>query len=479
MNDQEQQDEHGGRAGPDAVHEDAVDVDGNDDEDDDEVLEDDDASGGESTDNEEDEDDGSSLFSSSSFATTSSSSSPSVDSDLESNWDSAEEEQEPHPPSSQRLICFDCLAGAVEDLDSREVGNIPVGYLVIQVPDEESRGPAVVVAHEEGDGEDDELAHSELFGRFVRLLRGPGLGRVLGHLILKRFALDQEERFRPTDVSRMFGNVFLSHPSLKMIRLQDCTLPSSCLKLLAAIPPASRLRELDLDCCEVDTTGLSHLASMIRGNAPLWHLLVHPKGQGLNPDDCRLLCESVCCNRHLRSLDIAVNTIRADTLERVAESPASPLRILSITFNDFTEEGIQSLMRQLRTNTQMFELRLIAPKGDAASNLKHQLEETVGAYNYTLRSLHLGWDAFSRWMRRNRWIRTAVRRLEPRDYRVTPMELWPHAFGTMSAFPTLLYRLLRRGDVDALSDTVMRHHRQPKGTKRARAAGNSEDIGRS
>jgi hypothetical protein len=28
MNDQEQEDEHGGRAGPDAVHEDAVEVDG-------------------------------------------------------------------------------------------------------------------------------------------------------------------------------------------------------------------------------------------------------------------------------------------------------------------------------------------------------------------------------------------------------------------------------------------------------------------
>jgi Leucine Rich repeat len=226
---------------------------------------------------------------------------------------------------------------------------------------------------------------------------------------------------RPTDVSRMFGNVFLSHPSLKKIRLEDCTLPSSYLKLLASTPPASRLRELELSCCEVDTTGLSHLASMIRGNAPLRHLTVQPKGQGLDPDDCRLLCESVCHNRYLRWLDITVSAIRADTLERVAESPASPLRSLCVTSNDFTEEGVQSLIGQLRTNTQMYEMHLSGTKGDALASLEQALGETVRAYNYMLRRVHLNRHQFFPTMRRNRWIRTAVRRLEPRDYRVTPV----------------------------------------------------------
>jgi hypothetical protein len=154
-------------------------------------------------------------------------------------------------------------------------------------------------------------------------------------------------------------------------------------------------------------------------------------------------------------------------------------RSLWVTSNDFTEEGVQSLTRQLRTNTQMFELDLRGSKDDSPASLEQALGETVRAYNYTLRRVHLNRHQFFPTMRRNRWIRTAVRRLEPWDYRVAPVGLWPHAFGTMSAFPTLLYRLLRRGDVDALCDAVVHHRPQPKGTKRGRAAGNCEDPGRS
>jgi hypothetical protein len=49
----------------------------------------------------------------------------------------------------------------------------------------------------------------------------------------------------------------------------------------------------------------------------------------------------------------------------------------------------------------------------------------------------------------------------------------------MSAFPTLLYRLLRRGDVDALCDAAV-HHRKMAARKRGRAtADNAGEVGSS
>jgi hypothetical protein len=40
-----------------------------------------------------------------------------------------------------------------------------------------------------------------------------------------------------------------------------------------------------------------------------WNVRVHPKEAGLDPDDCRLLCEGVCHNRRLRKLDVKVKTV--------------------------------------------------------------------------------------------------------------------------------------------------------------------------
>jgi hypothetical protein len=337
-----------------------------------------------------------------------------------------------------RDIEFDSLVDALADLPGFAAEREAIGDFV------------GLEVHDEG-----VVRSAELFGRFVAMLLRPEIARVLRSLILAFFQFDDEDFHRPTDLDRLFGEVFvLSLPALKTVQLVECTVPSSCLSLLASMPPTSRLRTLDLEVCDMDQQGLSHVVSMLHRDGPLQHLRLHPKEMGLDPDDCRLLCESVGRSRHLRTLDVKVKTVHGDTLANVAESPASPLRALRVT-GAFTDEGTKSLARQLRTNTRMRELHLVDRKINLPLYL-HYVEDTIDTYNVTLQTVRVdNRPAFASSLRRNRRIRSFVRHLGPRDYCVAPASLCPRAFGAMSAFPTLLYRLVRRGNLDALCDAAV------------------------
>jgi hypothetical protein len=109
--------------------------------------------------------------------------------------------------------------------------------------------------------------------------------------------------------------------------------------------------------------------------------------------------------------------------------------------------------------------------------------DVVDTYKYTLRSVPADhqpvFTASS--LRQNRRIRAVLRRLEPREYRVAPTSLWPTASEAMGAFPTLMYRLLQRGNVDALCHIVVVDHRKmpASGRKRGRASAVNRDERRS
>jgi hypothetical protein len=69
----------------------------------------------------------------------------------------------------------------------------------------------------------------------------------------------------------------------------------------------------------------------------------------------------------------------------------------------------------------------------------HYVADAVDTYNYALRSVPADHQPVftTTSLRLNRRIRAALRRLEPREYRVTPTSMWPTAFEAMGAFPAL------------------------------------------
>jgi hypothetical protein len=74
-------------------------------------------------------------------------------------------------------------------------------------------------------------------------------------------------------------------------------------------------------------------------------------------------------------------------------------------------------------------------------------------------------------LHRNRRIQKALEYLHPRRYHVAPTSLWPTALGMVSSLPTLLFRFLRQGDLNALDDGVNKRITRPvRAGKRGRTS---------
>jgi hypothetical protein len=241
-----------------------------------------------------------------------------------------------------------------------------------------------------------------------------------------------------------------------------------------------------------------------------------------NSAGCELMCRSLRHNTNLRRFYLGTNEITGETLQHVA-GPASPLRYLSVGGN-WHADGIAELASQLKTSTRMLAVSLPGPivgfhanddsdddtdtddtdtdEGGgaaavaAADRAAAPFVEMLRTYNYTLQKLtfvercghgaRMGvgrnrgcgpgvecvrWDCFGPYLRRNRQIRQALKVWEPAAYRVHPVGVWPCAFELASDVPTLLFRLLRRGNVKALGQVVVGGGRATNRTKKRRARG--------
>jgi hypothetical protein len=112
--------------------------------------------------------------------------------------------------------------------------------------------------------------------------------------------------------------------------------------------------------------------------------------------------------------------------------------------------------------------------------------ETLETFNFTLRTVTWYWEDpqqdvlrhsdhnfLVNVMARNSRIHRALEQLP--GYHVAPTVLWPRVLGMVSPLPTLLYRFLRKGGVNALC-TLLEQDGPAKGQKkRGRAIDNDDD----
>jgi hypothetical protein len=118
------------------------------------------------------------------------------------------------------------------------------------------------------------------------------------------------------------------------------------------------------------------------------------------------------------------------------------------------------LLKQLRTNTSLETLFLVGDIerfGPAPGVIAVRVEDTLQTYNYTLQFVALmpTWSVdtsrIESYLRRNRWIRGHMYDL----VRPAPSAgLWPVVLEISSALPSLAYKLLRNGDINAFSDML-------------------------
>jgi hypothetical protein len=284
------------------------------------------------------------------------------------------------------------------------------------------------------------------------------------------------------DVTRLFGKVLPFHPTLEAVAGD---LPAPCVTLLASsirTENRSPLTKLDLRGGTFDRSCAQAIADMIRRDAPITTLHIYPSPRrGLEAVYCKLICQAVRHNTNLRVLNLGVKETFADTVDQVASS--STLRELVVSAEDLSDECVASIATQLRTNTTM-QLIFLCKAAKALPGHRSRpfrpIMETLETYNFTLQNATWNWedpqqDALRgndhnflvNVMGRNKRIHRALEQLQ--GYHVAPVILWPRVLGMVSPLPTLLYRFLRKGDVNTLSSLLERDGSATGQKKRGRA----------
>jgi hypothetical protein len=284
------------------------------------------------------------------------------------------------------------------------------------------------------------------------------------------------------DVTRLFGKVLPFHPTLEAVAGD---LPTPCVTLLASsirTENRSPLTKLDLRGGTFDRSCAQAIADMIRRNAPITTLHIYPSPRrGLEAVYCKLICQAVRHNTNLRVLNLGVKETFADTVDQVASS--STLRELVVSAEDLSDECVASIATQLRTNTAMQLIFLCKATKALPGHQSHPFRpimETLETYNFTLQNATWHWedpqqDALRGTdhnflvsvMGRNTRIHRALEQLP--GYHVAPTILWPRVLGMVSPLPTLLYRFLRKGDVNTLCSLLERDGSATGQKKRGRA----------
>jgi hypothetical protein len=339
------------------------------------------------------------------------------------------------------------------------------------------------------EGQSDEGRRDEAvqFRRFVEAL---GRGDVDIQDI--SFVVTDWDGLPEVGMERLFGEVLPTHPTLRSIGIYRRTIPTRFVRLLTSsvltATNAAPLTKLGFTAHPIVNDDVEAIANMVDRRVALTELAVHAftDGSSAGDVDVSILCRSVSRNSNLRVLHIRVKDISADALALVACS-SSPLRELMVC-SVFSDLSMASLASQLRTNTTLTRLTLRHEAfGEHSRKIRRDrfrpIEDALETYNYSLLDVDVQqwlmdrprppFYVFSttrvdRLVRRNRWIQRALQQLEPRSYHVSPTSLWPSVLEVVSPLPTLVYRFLRKGDVNKLWDLLRSDENVRRNKKRSR-----------
>jgi hypothetical protein len=313
------------------------------------------------------------------------------------------------------------------------------------------------------------------FRRFVTALGRGEEGRAVREMNL--YGVDWQVLPEP-DVERLFAEVLPAHPTIKMLH---SAVPAKYVKLLTSALPTENVTPLESLTFHGPTfnhESAQALADMIRRNAAVEDIILEPLPEdnhsgGLDASDLKLICQALPRNTKLRTFIAKTKEVLPDTLDGIASS-SSLRHIMVYSGSTFPDECLASIARQLKTNTTLEQLYLRRMENDSKFYRPGRflpLEEVLETHNFTLRTIGVE-GSIPRWdeqdfveeiLRRNVRIQQALGQLGPQGYHVTPTVLVPNVFGMVSGIPTLLYRFLRSGNVNALCDLLQADRRAEVG----------------
>jgi hypothetical protein len=254
-------------------------------------------------------------------------------------------------------------------------------------------------------------------------------------------------------LERLFGSVVPRHPTLHTVNFDGC-LPQSIERFAAAFPAVSGpLRDISFSNVSLEPSCAQAVAAMKVQALSLSNI-------GLGADGWKIVCDAIGMNPHLRSVSIDQRDLvpRPDTFAGLTRGGSA---VAGLDINvAWKPEAFDSFVRCLRTNEVLrflwfFPLRarrqdpfkpmLLAPLEDLLWSHNCALYQVFVVPNFRRpscchRVLSL--------VKRNYRVRKAGEKLAMREhpYRID-QKLWAHAIGRVSSHPSLIQRILRRGNV--------------------------------
>jgi hypothetical protein len=289
-------------------------------------------------------------------------------------------------------------------------------------------------------------------------------------------ALDGHSRH----LERLFGDVLPRHRSRKVLSLEDCPISSrflECLmKGLTCHGEQNRVGLERLTFCNMTRPydlwddGVPSIVRMLRSNQVKPLQALDFVGCDLDAQQCHQLFEGVAANVHIRELNLSGDDLQDGAITNLPRLLAhresvSNLRELNLSDMRFTSAGIRTLARALKTNATL-QVLTVFPMDDNSYPYEwfQPFEEVVLRFNWTLRRIMILGDPSRndaaagsvRWQQqyrinsllaRNARVRQTHEALCRANFRVVEPRLWPMVLDRVASKPSLLYRLVRRGNL--------------------------------
>jgi hypothetical protein len=140
----------------------------------------------------------------------------------------------------------------------------------------------------------------------------------------------------------------------------------------------------------------------------------------------------------------------------------SALTHLRVAPRLWSRRAFVELVEALRVDTALKEV-ILSQKGGFKPAQAGLVLDLLLTHNFTLQNVQVvprkdGTGSYEgpigEQLRRNAYVRRAVEHLSASDYRIPRRAVWPRALQEVSTIPTLLYRFVRCGNVDALAEQV-------------------------
>jgi hypothetical protein len=258
-------------------------------------------------------------------------------------------------------------------------------------------------------------------------------------------------------LTKFFGEVLPKHLSLRDITISHSRIQPPYWRLFTenVLVTTGRLVRLAIECTPLTLEDCRLLQTMLRREVQLFKLKL--EDCGLGNEEWRVVAEGIRDNTHLHTVTLIERTltVQPGTLLPLLQEP-SFVNHLEVQAAEWSAEAFAEFVTELRSIPALCDWTLHCDREIAHL---HLVEELLTTYNYALETVTLRPCAdrgllrrVDALMKRNKRVRElghpSYHRPLKRFHHFSSRVVWPRVLQDYSRFPTLLYRFVRRANLE-------------------------------